>query len=125
MTEICLKTYIDTRITEVKEALRLSQEVRDTKILAVEAAIKEATRLMELRLEGMNEIRKQLEYQAGTFINIGEYRAQHKSLEDKVEELIKLAGTHVTRSELVAITSLISALVASAVMIIMHILGVK
>ena len=125
MTEICLKTYIDTRITEVKEALRLSQEVRNAKISAVEAAIKEATRLMELRLEGMNEIRKQLEYQAGTFINIGEYRAQHKSLEDKVEELIKLAGTHVTRSELMTITSLISALVASAVMIILHILGMK
>jgi hypothetical protein len=125
MTEICLKTYIDTRITEVKEALRLSQEVRNAKISAVEAAIKEATRLMELRLEGMNEIRKQLEYQAGTFINIGEYRAQHKSLEDKVEELIKLAGTHVTRSELLAITSLISALVSSAVMIILHILGLK
>jgi hypothetical protein len=125
MTEVCLKTYIDTRIAEVKEALRLSQEVRNAKISAVEAAIKEATRLMELRLEGMNEIRKQLECQAGTFMNVGEYRAQHKSLEDKVEELIKLAGTHVTRAELLAITSLISALVSSAVMIVLHILGLK
>ena len=125
MTEICLKTYLDVRIEETKESLRMCQAIRATKFEGIESSIKEAARLMELRLKGMNEIRQQLSDQANTFLLKGEYTVQHQSLSDRVNDLVSIASTHVTRSELLAVAGLVSAAVSTGVMIVLHILGLK
>ena len=113
-----LKDYVDNEF-------RLCREVRRTKFEAMEASAKEAIRLMELRLGEMNEIRKQLKVQADTFLLKGEYLVQHKGLSDRVDDLVQVTATHVSRSELLAVAGLVSAAVSAIVMIVLHILGLK
>ena len=112
---ICLKSYTDIRLDDLKEAMII-------RFVALEKGMAEATRLMEIRLEAMNDIRKQLNSQADTFLQKGEYRAQHASLADKIESLTTVTATHVSRTELIALVSVISATISAAVMVLLHVM---
>jgi len=65
--EITWKDYVDSRLKGMDQAIRLAREV------------------MNQRLEAMNEIRAQLGVQASTFLTLTEYKAEHKSVLNKIE----------------------------------------
>jgi len=68
--EITWKDYVDSRLKGMDQAIRLAREV------------------MNQRLEAMNEIRAQLGVQASTFLTLTEYKAEHKSVLNKIESCV-------------------------------------
>ena len=55
-------------------------------------ALEEATRNMDRRLEGMNEFRRQLDNQAGTFATRVELKAEVDKLELKLTPLVRMGA---------------------------------
>jgi hypothetical protein len=72
---------------------RVTSDLEDKLMITIkkdEEAVKTARESMEHRLDGMNEIRKQLNEQANTFITKEIYEAKHDQLISKVEGLQKI-----------------------------------
>ena len=64
----------------------------DIRFSAQEKALEQATRDMDRRLEGMNEFRRQLDNQAGTFATRVELRAEVDKLELKLTPLVRMGA---------------------------------
>jgi hypothetical protein len=72
-----LKEYIERRFNDQAKAI-------DAALAAAEKAVTKAEVATEKRFDSVNEFRKTLSDQAGSFMQRGEFVAQHKSLEEKV-----------------------------------------
>jgi hypothetical protein len=93
MTDVPLKEHIESRLD------------------ALEKASEEARRVLEKRLEGMNEFREQLKDQAATFIARMEYTANNEKFRLMIDDLKKYQSTMEGKaSQSTAIFSIILAL---------------
>ncbi len=88
------KTYVDVRIKALEDKIdsgfaNIKQATEDA-LRAMNKVRTEDREEMNRRLEGMNEIRRQLDTQAGTFLTIETFGATHEPMRqrlDKVEQL--------------------------------------
>lgn len=62
----------------------------ELKFKAMDKALKLARKLMDSRLEGMNEFRAQLNEQVKTFVSVEKYEGAQKNLNQKIDSLSKL-----------------------------------
>ena len=76
------KKYIDKEINHLWCKI-------DIKIKEQDKASKEARRLMEYRLENMNELREQLNNAELTFLTKSEYATRHQLVENEIKQLSK------------------------------------
>lgn len=100
MSEISLKHYIDTRIGEVKEQLRMFHDQQATALHAAKSD-------MDRRLEGMNQFREENELRTATFATIERIEAErdrnereHKVVHDKLALLLSADTYHIEHREL-------------------------
>ena len=56
----------------------------------IDIARQEAAKNIDRRLDGMNELRAQIDSERGVFLKVSDYTREHKALEEKVD--IKTAG---------------------------------
>lgn len=75
---ITLRAFLDLRINEMEHRITREMELKD-------AFAEERVRDMNRRLEGMNELRSQLDRQSLTFITGAQHDALRERLEGKVE----------------------------------------
>ena len=101
MSEISLKHYIDTRIVEVKEQLRIFHTMYETALFAAKTE-------MDRRLEGMNEFRAENEERTSTFATISRVDAErdrsdseYAAIKEKLSEFLLSSTYFIERGELV------------------------
>lgn len=95
---ISWKEYVDVRFNEQEKALVV------------------ATKELNRRLEGMNEIRSQLDRQASTFLTRDSFDSSHAVILEKLSTIEKSLSAEVARSK--AFSIIVSASVSAAVAII-------
>jgi hypothetical protein len=79
---VSLREYITDKIKATEDKIALNLKLN-------QVAQDKADAKLDIRLEGMNEIRSQLDRQARTFITKPEYEAKHELLMQKIETLQK------------------------------------
>ena len=113
-----LKEYLDKRIDDLDVAN--DRSVQDAKSSA-DKAIEVNAKIIEKRLDSMNEFREQLRDQAGTFITRSEYEIAHKSLSDKIDGLSTTAAILVTRASQGSVNfSYIYSTIILVITVVMH-----
>lgn len=101
------------------------------KFETMEKAVITAKDALDLRLEGMNEFRKQMAEQAANFMPRSEYLIQHKSIGDRVDALQRLCDDRFERlDKRVQLVELVKSNIqgriwATAVMVTLIIAGVQ
>lgn len=97
----------DTRIRDatstlearVKEVAQLHWDNHRVEHLADQRALDKVERNMDERFKSVNEFREQQKDIIAGFLPRKEYDGAHTALEDRVDQLRLLAGTHITREE--------------------------
>ena len=113
-----LKEYLDKRIDDLDVAN--DRAVQDAKT-AADKAIEVNAKIIEKRLDSMNEFREQLRDQAGTFITRSEYEIANKSLSDKIDGLSTTAAILVTRASQGSVNfSYIYSTIILVITVVMH-----
>ena len=80
MSEVTLRDYIDTRFMELEKKLALQSDLNDR-------AIQKAEESLKIRLEAMNEFRKQIEKERQSYMTRDIYEANLKSVDERVKRL--------------------------------------
>jgi hypothetical protein len=95
---VSLRDYFETVLRELKEQFR--EDVRDLKgsfddkLEAQDKALELAQRIMDKRLDSMNEFREQLKNAEGSFMTRSVYDARHELLQKQVDDL-RLKGAEI------------------------------
>ena len=87
-----LRVQLDERHTAQMSAVQAA-------LLSAKEAVIKAESAVDKRLEGMNEVRGQLDAQARTFMPRNEAEAIISRNTERLKELTDLANTHITRVE--------------------------
>ena len=121
--KVSLKELVDTKLRAVEENV-------NTKIQAIEKATVLAADILKERLEHMNRFREEIERIQNTFLTKETYEDKHNRMMQMVDEL-RIAGAKiegkasqkdVNRSNIFALVSLIIAILAVIVSIIVKII---
>jgi len=110
MSDITLREYYDSRFIELEKRLQVKSD-------AEKYALELAGKILDTRLERMNEVRAQLDRQANTFAT----KVDVDHLGEDVDEVLLWKSNHegkASRANLIAIVSL----VVSVLLAIFHIL---
>jgi predicted sugar kinase len=82
------KDFIDLRIREMELRYSISlKEFMETKIRSIEQNIEMATRVLDKRLDTMNEFRAQLKDQAGQFVTRSELNLLRQNIDSDIRML--------------------------------------
>ncbi|MBV6343791.1 hypothetical protein, partial [Candidatus Magnetobacterium casense] len=76
----------------IETALKAICQKMDIRFDAQDKALEKATQEMDRRLEGMNEFRRQLDMQAGTFATRTELKAEADKLELRLAPLLRMGA---------------------------------
>ena len=97
MTDVALREYLERficgKVDRLDVELKAVRAATDAAFMASQKAIDKAEAALGARLEGMNEIRGQLETQADTFARADVVNAALKSLSDRLDREFSLVGT--------------------------------
>jgi hypothetical protein len=95
MNEICkqdlqeLDDLFDAKLAVLRAETKGNKELNDNKFKNLDEARIIAANLIDKRLESMNEIRRQLDTQALTFLSKDVYEARHDLLQKQLDNLEK------------------------------------
>ena len=103
-SKVSLQTYIERLMEEYKTA-----HAHEHKLLS--EAVERTAKMLDIRLESMNEFRSQINSERGSFLRCEVYDIQHHSLEEKVnrleQELSSLRGRIIGIGTAIAVMLLI------------------
>jgi len=117
MSDVTLKEHLEVRIAELEKRSEIIQENQRENLLY-------AKKELDIRLEGMNEVREQLAEQARTFLPAKTWEIQHQYVLDRIEDLKTWKEQQIgkqARSNLIATTSAAIALI-SVIVALIHLL---
>lgn len=89
---VWLREYLEASIAH-------HQKLNEQQFKALAEETKTAKTEMDRRLDGMNEIRHQLDVQASTFLSIAEFRRYYEALQARVEQIANERSGYLTIDE--------------------------
>jgi hypothetical protein len=82
-----LKEFISARFTDLDNQLSNLKQYFEAIIAERDKAVKEAIRVLEFRLDGLNELRRTVEADRNLLLTKDKYDSEHGALENRVTSL--------------------------------------
>jgi hypothetical protein len=83
----------------VKDALAAQEKLSGVVNMAAAKAIEKAEAAVNVRLEGMNELRSQINAERGAYLSVSTYEAKHETLVEKVDAIDDALTARLNRLE--------------------------
>jgi hypothetical protein len=112
----CSRELLEARIQALKEEMAQRFESHHREHEKEFEAVSLARREMERRLDGMNELRRQIDSERGQYIGREQYEASHNQMRDRIQNLETIIANFQGRFWMVAAVPSIAMIILNLIL---------